>query len=139
MKIAWIFLMKGGKVVWETEEKGKITNKFIIDTYLKPNGFVGRCTCVKEDTMYYEVDPAAMKMTDFYSWVDFLKDAKPIPSDVDIWRPFVWMDDYGWKAEIACSKMSFLEKFFDVLEFGSNGISVGSIKRRSKPTANIYI
>ena len=107
-KVAWVFLMKGGKNPWQTDEKGKLTNKFIVDNYLTPNGFVGQVACVKGDIMYFQVKPAAMKMGDFYTWTDFLKDAKEIPSDTDIWRPFVLFDDKAWTTESKDS-VPFLE------------------------------
>jgi hypothetical protein len=110
-KLYWLFLMKGGTTPWETDEKGIKTNKFLIDTYLKPNGFVGRCTCVKGDSMYYEVDVAAMQMGDFYTWTDFLGCGKGVPGDVDVWRPFVWMDEPGW----ASVSPPIMKKFMDGL------------------------
>ena len=107
--IAWIFL-ESGKTLWKTNEK-KITNKKIIEDYLTPNGFVGTCVCVKEDVLYFEVDPTQMKMSSFYTWTDFLSQSKPIP-DIDIWRPFVWVEgeDYFWKDEIG--HFSFLNSFW---------------------------
>lgn len=107
---AWIFMKNGGKTSWETDEKGKVTTKFIVDNYLTPNGFVGSLNCVKGDYMYFEVDPAAMKLTDFYKWTDFLRDGRSPPSDLDIWRPFIWVaNDQAWASEI---QYDFLKDFW---------------------------
>lgn len=99
---AWIFL--SGETLWKTDED-KITKKQIIDTYLVPNGFVGKCVCLKGDTMYYQVDPFSMNMSEFYSWKDFLEKAQRIPEGIQVWRPFFWVggdstsegDQFCWK------------------------------------------
>ena len=111
---AWIFL-ECGKKLWETENK-KLTNKQVINEYLIPNGFVGRCVCVKENVMYFEVDPSKMKMSEFYTWTDFLSEEKPIPQNLDIWRPFLLLgepaDDYFWKSE--AEYFPFLNSFWSL-------------------------
>ena len=106
-KITWIFLSQGGKKAWKTDEPGTLTKKFIENTYLIPNGFVGKTICVKGDALYFLVDPAAMAMGDFYTWTEFLKAGKPIPSNIDIWRPFVWVDDEGWSKEAESAPIPF--------------------------------
>ena len=106
-RIFWVFLSQGGKKGWKTDEIGTLTNKFIENNYLIPNGFVGKSICVKGDCLYFRVDPSAMKMSDFYTWTEFLKMGKPIPSDIDIWRPFVWVDDEGWNNEAEKAPIPF--------------------------------
>jgi len=106
-RIFWVFLSQGGKKGWKTDEPGTLTNKFIETNYLIPNGFVGKSICVKGGCLYFRVDPAAMNMSDFYTWTDFMKAGKPIPSDIDIWRPFVWVDDEGWSKEAESAPIPF--------------------------------
>jgi|LauGreDrversion4_2_1035121.scaffolds.fasta_scaffold323544_2 hypothetical protein len=106
-RIFWVFLSQGGKKGWKTDETGTLTNKFIETNYLIPNGFVGKSICVKGDCLYFRVDPGAMNMGDFYTWTEFLKAGKPIPSDIDIWRPFVWVDDDGWSKEAESASIPF--------------------------------
>ena len=106
-RIFWVFLSQGGKKGWKTDEPGNLTNKFIETNYLIPNGFVGKSICVKGDCLYFRVDPGAMNMGDFYTWTEFLKAGKPIPSDIDIWRPFVWVDDEGWSKEAESAPIPF--------------------------------
>jgi len=106
-RIFWVFLSQGGKKAWKTDEPGTLTNKFIETNYLIPNGFVGKSICVKGDCLYFRVDPGAMNMGDFYTWTEFLKASKPIPSDIDIWRPFVWVDDEGWSKEAESAPIPF--------------------------------
>ena len=106
-RIFWVFLSQGGKKAWKTDESGTLTNKFIETNYLIPNGFVGKSICVKGDCLYFRVDPGAMNMGDFYTWTEFLKAGKPIPSDIDIWRPFVWVDDDGWSKEAESAPIPF--------------------------------
>jgi len=106
-RIFWVFLSQGGKKGWKTDETGTLTNKFIETNYLIPNGFVGKSICVKGDCLYFRVDPGAMNMGDFYTWTEFLKAGKPIPSDIDIWRPFVWVDDEGWSKEAESAPIPF--------------------------------
>jgi hypothetical protein len=106
-RIFWVFLSQGGKKGWKTDETGTLTNKFIETNYLIPNGFVGKSICVKGDCLYFRVDPGAMNMGDFYTWTEFLKAGKPIPSDIDIWRPFVWVDDEGWSKDADSAPIPF--------------------------------
>ena len=107
-KITWVFLSQGGKKAWKTDEPGSLTKKFIETTYRIPNAFVGKTSCVKGDVLYFQVDPAAMAMGDFYTWTEFLKSGKPIPSDIDIWRPFVFLEgDEGWKKEAESASLPF--------------------------------
>ena len=106
-RIFWVFLSQGGKKGWKTDEPGNLTNKFIETNYLIPNGFVGKSICVKGDCLYFRVDPGAMNMGDFYTWAESLKAGKPIPSDIDIWRPFVWVDDEGWSKEAESAPIPF--------------------------------
>jgi hypothetical protein len=51
-------------------------------------------------------------MQDFYSWSDFLKKEETVPMNMDIFRPFIWVDsednkedDWGWREE--CQGVSF--------------------------------
>jgi hypothetical protein len=107
-KISWVFLSQGGKKAWKTDETGTLTKKFIETTYLIPNGFVGKTSCVKGDALYFQVDPATMAMGDFYTWTEFLNAGMPIPSDIDIWRPFVFLEgDEGWKKEAESASLPF--------------------------------
>jgi len=106
-KIAWVFLSQGGKKAWKTDEPGALTNKFIETNYLIPNGFIGKSMCVKGGCLYFRVDPAAMNIADFYTWTDFLKIGKPIPSEIEIWRPFIWFDDEGWIKEAQSNSLPF--------------------------------
>lgn len=106
-RIFWVFLSQGGKKAWKTDEPGTLTNKFIETNYLIPNGFVGKSICVKGDCLYFRVDAGAMNMGDFYTWTEFLKAGKPIPSNIDIWRPFVWVDDEGWSKEAESAPIPF--------------------------------
>jgi hypothetical protein len=107
-KISWVFLSQGGKKAWKTDETGTLTKKFIETTYLIPNGFVGKTSCVKGDVLYFQVDPAAMAMGDFYTWTEFLNAGMAIPSDIDIWRPFVFLEgDEGWKKEAESASLPF--------------------------------
>lgn len=134
MWTAWIFMRNGGKDIWETDEKGVVPNKTIVKNYLTENGFLGTVTCVKENVMYFKVDPAAMKMGDFYKLTDFTAAAKPVPETVDIWRPFFWVgndlgadDEYYWKDEVVqmgqmshTGQLGFLDSFWKVLRDTAN-------------------
>jgi hypothetical protein len=110
--VAWIFLMNGGKQLWKTDETGKLTNKFVIDNYLTPNGIMGKCHCVKGDVMYFQVDTVVTKIANFYKLTDFLKEGRAAPDDIDIWRPFVWLpNDASWGSSAQAAD-GFLEKFW---------------------------
>lgn len=118
---AWIFLIEGGSKLWKTDEE-RLSNKEILEQYLAPNGFHGRVTDVKGGVLYYEVDPQVMNMKDFYTWTDFLSVGKVPSTDMDIWRPFLWVgetpgkeDEYVWRAEVkAAGKLAFLDDFWSV-------------------------
>ena len=112
---AWIFMTNCGMKIWETEVK----DNEIIDLYLNPNGLFGKTTCVKGDTLYFEVDLGKTRIADFYTWTDFLDKGESIPSDLDVWRPFVWVSDtnvspgekdsWGWQDEV---KNTMVHKFW---------------------------
>lgn len=140
---AWIFLAEGGTKLWKTDEE-TLSNKEIIEQYLAPNGFHGRVTCVTPGTgvpgvasalpsekqaavrggvLYYEVNPSAMNMSDFYTWTEFLATGSAPAAGVDIWRPFLWLgdepgvdDEYLWRAEMkSVGKLGFLDEFWEVV------------------------
>ena len=94
---AYVFLT-GGEI-WETSEK-KISASQIVDSYLTPNGFVGRVTLVTKTAMYFEVDQEKTNLKNFYYWTETFEDR-------DLFRPFTWLgdtqpgqeDDWGWSEE----------------------------------------
>jgi len=36
-----------------------------------------------------------------------LTNGKPIPSEIEIWRPFIWFDDEGWIKEAQSNSLPF--------------------------------
>ena len=142
MFTAWIFLTEGGTKLWKTDEDC-LSNKEILEQYLTPNGFHGRVKCVqscakahdctsagtckcpaaKGDVLYYEVNPDAMNMNDFYSWTEFLASGRTPSADIDIWRPFFWLgekpgqdDEFLWRAEMkSVGKLAFLDDFWSAV------------------------
>jgi hypothetical protein len=101
---AWVFLASGGSAVWETDED--CGESEIVDIYLKPNGFVGRVTSVTANCLYYELNPSAMDMKNYYMWSD------SFDSEANVFRPFIWLgaanpfdpstslrDQWGWFEE----------------------------------------
>ncbi len=125
MYTAWIFLTEGGTKLWKTDEDN-LTNKEILEQYLTPNGFHGRVKCAKGDVLYYEVNPDAMNMNDFYSWTEFLASGRTPSTDIDIWRPFFWLgekpglpgqdDEFLWRAEMkSVGKLAFLDDFWSAV------------------------
>jgi hypothetical protein len=95
---AYVFLSGGS--IWETEEK-KISAVKVVDSYLTPNGFVGRVTLVTKTAMYFEIDQEKTNLKNFYYWTDSFAEAD------DVFRPFTWLgdtrpgqeDDWGWSEE----------------------------------------
>lgn len=92
----WLFLTNEGTTVWETDEK-KPTADFILREYLTPNGFYGKVKCIKENTLYFEIDTEKTKIQNFYNWIDDL-------TNEEVWRPFFYVSDndfskncWGWK------------------------------------------
>jgi len=118
---AWIFMAKGGIRAWETDEP-KLSEKEVVDLYLNPNGLHGKILCMKENTVYFEVDCKKTKLTDFYNWTDFLDKGESVPPELDIWRPFVWVSDtnvspskkdaWGWEGEV---KDIHIQKFWSTI------------------------
>jgi hypothetical protein len=96
---AYVFLTDGS--IWETcKDKKKITAAKAVDSYLTPNGFVGRVTLVTKTAMYFEVDQEKTNLKNFYYWTDSY-------AAEDVFRPFTWLgdtrpgqeDDWGWSEE----------------------------------------
>uniref|UniRef100_A0A6C0KLR3 Uncharacterized protein n=1 Tax=viral metagenome TaxID=1070528 RepID=A0A6C0KLR3_9ZZZZ len=115
LKKAWIFMTKGGTKFWETDEPS-LTQKELVNLYLHPNGFYGKMKSVKENIVYFEIDSKATHMADFYTWTDFLEKGEPIPQNLDVWRPFLWLgdkekekDEWGWEVEV---KQTIIQKFW---------------------------
>ena len=121
---AWIFMAKGGTKLWETDE-AKLSQTQIVESYLKPNGFHGKVFCVKDNTVYFEVDTIATCLQDFYTWTDFLDKGEGISDTFDVWRPYIWVgsategsdtnveagqkDEWGWDGEV---KQTIIQKFW---------------------------
>jgi len=108
-------MTKGGTKFWETDEPS-LTQKELVNLYLHPNGFYGKMKSVKENIAYFEIDSKATHMADFYTWTDFLEKGEPIPQNLDIWRPFLWLgdkekekDEWGWETEV---KQTMIQKFW---------------------------
>jgi len=132
---AWIFMAKGGAKFWETDE-ATLNEKEVVELYLNPNGLCGKVFCVKDNIMYFEVDRVKTRLGDFYNWVDFLDKGESIPSDLDVWRPFILVngandanaanaanapndkmnkdDIWGWQAEV---KNTMIQKFCSVVQW----------------------
>ena len=118
---AWIFMAKGGTKYWETEEP-TLTKAQVIQSYLQPNGIYGTVKCVKGNTLYFQVDQSSTKLADFYTWTDFLDKGQPIPHELDVWRPFLWVCDtnvepsrkdiWGWDEEV---KDMAIQKFWEAV------------------------
>jgi hypothetical protein len=97
-----VFLSNGGTAVWTTEPDEPTTSKYIEQTYLHPNGLFGKVYRVeKEGICYVEIDRARTKLSDFYTWNEFLKRGEAVQTDVDLWRPFAWL---GSAAGGGCAK-----------------------------------
>ena len=115
MRTLWVFLTAGGTAVWETDEAdAKASDKFIIDNYLTPNGLFGMPGMRanrKNSAIFIELDMNKTNINNFYSWSDFLKTGTNLPENIEIFRPFILLDnndEWGWKEE--CKKYS-LGKF----------------------------
>jgi len=121
---AWVFLVNGGKQVWETEEPCSV--KEVVANYLTPNGFLGKVVHSTKTCVYFKID-RAMNLSDLYSWKEFLERAEDIP-DVPVLRPVIWVgdkpgvkDDWGWSeqcAEVSLGKYGTLEKLWQGLVSG---------------------
>lgn len=118
-QMTWIFLLHGGSTVWKTDTHGSAeTVEDIVQSYLLENGFHGTPFYnEKEDILFYKIDPIVTKMKDFYFWNEFIKEDKPIPSTLDIWRPFFFLggrsvdelNKWGWNSQ------------FDTIQLGDFG------------------
>jgi hypothetical protein len=101
IRTLWLFLTQHGKSVWETDEKGKVSQSFVVKEYLHANGFYGTVTCVKKNTLFFKVDPSKTNMDNFYMWND------EEVGEEEVWRPFFWIDNktmennqhWGWKEQ----------------------------------------
>jgi hypothetical protein len=120
IQTVWVFLTAGGTTIWETEETNdaKCSEKFVIENYLTPNGFIGKVFKKTKKTLFFEINLEATNIDNFYSWSDFLKKESPIPDQLELFRPFLWIgdaaaevdeeNDWGWMEE--CREVS-LGKF----------------------------
>jgi len=106
---AWVFMAKGGTKLWETDEP-TLTQAQISESYLEPNGIYGKPICIKENTLFFNVDTTKTQIQDFYIWTEFLEKSEEIPQTVDVWRPILWLsdfnsypgekDEWGWHGEV---------------------------------------
>jgi hypothetical protein len=122
LQTLWLFLTEQGTALWETDEKKKVTPEFIVREYLTPNGIYGTVKCVKENTLFFEVDISKTKINNFYNWID-----DEVNSDSEVWRPFFYISDkdmnsakqfWGWKEQteiISFGSFGSLHKIWDVV------------------------
>ena len=111
----------GGTARWTTDEK-ELSAVDVVEQYLTPNGFKGRVVCVKDDTVYFKIDYAAMDMANFYTWTEFLVRGEEVPRELDVWRPFFWIgeaavscvDEFCWGDEVA-SGPKYIDDFWAVV------------------------
>jgi hypothetical protein len=83
-----------------------------LENYLIPNGFYGNVNKRTKTSLFFQIDTAKTKINDFYIWSDFLKKEETVPTNIDIFRPFFWVDsednkddDWGWREE--CKSVCF--------------------------------
>lgn len=118
---AWIFMAKGGAKFWETDEPSLKPDE-VVQGYLEPNGLRGKIFCVKDNTVYFEVNLDTTKVADFYTWTEFLEKGETVPCDLDVWRPYMWIgdtdkspsdkDSWGWDGEVRDAQ---IQKFWTTI------------------------
>lgn len=104
LTMIWIFLASGGQEVWQTEDSEEPLNpEQVYLEYCEGNGIYGTWE-LRDNILFVDVSPEKTKLSDFYTWSDFLKRHQTPPTDIDIWRPFFWLgrsthtkDEYGWR------------------------------------------
>jgi hypothetical protein len=96
IRTLWLFLTQQGTALWETDEKGKVSNSFVVKEYLHANGIYGTVKCVKHNTLFYQVDTKKTNLDNFYMWNDE-------SGNDEVWRPFFWIREeqqhWGWKEQ----------------------------------------
>jgi len=103
--ITWIFMVNGGKAVWETDEKSIGANE-VVKEYLEPNSLFGNVKFCDSNVLLFEIDTKRTKFSDFYNWNDML-DGR-VADSAELWRPWMWVgdtemggkDSWGWKQEM---------------------------------------
>jgi hypothetical protein len=125
LTVAWIFTLHGGNGIWETDEE-LLSEEYIVQEYLEPNGFYGQSKGILENCLVYEVDPSRTKLSDFYMWSDFLGKGQAPPEGCDVWRPFFWVgnsqlgeeDSWGWETqarELSLGKFGTADKIWKLI------------------------
>ncbi len=122
IRTLWLFLTQNGTALWETDEKGKLSHDFVVREYLHANGFYGKVKCVKQNTMFFEVDSSKTNMDNFYIWTD-----EGLTEDSEVWRPFFYLTEscsapsqqhWGWKEQtqsIRLGRFGTLDAIWDIV------------------------
>lgn len=110
VRTLWLFMTQNGTALWETDEKGKLSNEFVVREYLHANGFYGKVSCVKKNTLFFQVDTQKTNMDNFYMWTD-----DNLTEDSEVWRPFFWVgaakadelneESWGWKEQTQTTQL----------------------------------
>jgi hypothetical protein len=83
-----VFLANNGKSLWQTEEQ-TVSEKELLEEYLKPNGFSVKKIHQNETIYFVEIDPQATNLSDFYRWEETFK----LQQRVECWRSFYFFKD----------------------------------------------
>jgi hypothetical protein len=105
--ITWIFMVNGGKAIWETDETS-IGEREVVKQYLEPNNIYGTVKFCNSDVLLVEIDTKRTKFSEFYNWNDMLQDRITDVASTELWRPWMWIgesefgnkDSWGWKQEV---------------------------------------
>jgi hypothetical protein len=90
-----VFLSRGGSAIWQTDETGPLTETFIQEEYLIPNGLISRSVRLDQTKgiAWIEVDTDKTKLSDFYTWAEVLKNPTIAASKPECWRPYYFFVD----------------------------------------------
>ena len=105
--ISWIFMVNGGKAIWETDEDS-IGEREVVKQYLEPNNLFGTVKYCDSNVLLLEIDAKRTKFSEFYNWTDMLEGRIPASNAIELWRPWMWIgesafgntDSWGWKQEV---------------------------------------
>lgn len=128
-----IFLQEKGTRVWETdEEDNSKSTETIVKEYLIENGLLGDVICVKDDCIYYKINPSLTNIKNFYNYLD-----SGLEEDSDIWRSFYFIPGESWNWSgftdtLPLKNFGPITKFWSVLE---KSILEKSVLQESKTLA----
>ncbi len=112
-----LFLQEKGKRIWETDKEDNSKSvETIVQEYLIENGLVGDVIYVKEDCIYYKINPSLTNTKIFYNYLD-----SDLEEDSDVWRSFFFIpgESWNWKGftdMVSLKNFGPITRFWNVLQ-----------------------